>query len=61
MITVDQLVAESEALMKLYNDPRFVSDPIKQVLIGMLLNELAWVNDGEAIPASQMIDKGLKP
>lgn len=59
MITPAQLAAESQALMKLLNDPRF-ADPTSQTMIAQVINELAWVNDGQAIPASEMIDKGLK-
>ena len=57
MITVEQLVAESEALVKLLNDPRF-ADQKSQNLIVSVINELAWVNDGEAMPESQMLVLG---
>ena len=59
MVTPEQLIAESEALVKLLNDPRF-ADPQRQQFIATVINELAWVNDGQAIPASQVIDQNLK-
>ena len=59
MITAEQLVAESNALMKLLNDPRFAA-PQMQTLIASVINELAWANDGEAIPESQMIAQGSR-
>ena len=59
MITPEQLIAESNALMKLLNDPRF-ADRQMQTMIAQVINELAWVNDGEAIPASNIIANNLK-
>ena len=54
MITPEQLAAESEALVKLMNDPRF-DVPMYQNAIRLVLNELAWINDGEALPVTQIL------
>ena len=54
MITPEQLVAESEALVKLMNDPAY-SAPEIQMVLARVLNELAWVNDGEPPPVSQIL------
>jgi hypothetical protein len=59
MITPEQLAAESEALTKLLDDPRFQS-PGTPSLIALVINELAWVNDGEAMPASQILINDLE-
>ena len=57
MITPEQLVAESEALVKLMNDPAYFAPEIQMVL-ARVLNELAWVNDGEPPPVSQILATG---
>lgn len=57
MITAEQLGGETHALLGLLNDLNY-SDPETQRLIRMLINELAWVNDGEAMQASVAIVTG---
>lgn len=57
MITAEQLGGETHALLGLLNDSNY-SDPETQRLIRMLINELAWVNDGEAMQASVAIVTG---
>ena len=54
MITPEQLAAESDALMKLSDDPRFQA-PSTQRTIARVINALAWVNDGQSPPVSQML------
>jgi hypothetical protein len=54
VITPEQLVQESEALIKLLNDPRFAA-PKVQRLIERVINELAYVNGGDAPPVSQVL------
>lgn len=52
--TDKQIADESDALVQLMVDPRF-SGPIWQAIIARVLNELAWLNDGEAPPVSKIL------
>jgi hypothetical protein len=50
-------VAESMALIKLMNNPNFY-DPITQEILARVLNELAWMNDNDAPPVSEILITG---
>jgi hypothetical protein len=56
MRTAAEIVAESEALIKLMNDPNFYA-PELQMMIARVINELAWLND-DAPPVSKILVDG---